>query len=256
MRKIDLTGQRFGRLVVIRECGRDKYGQVLWLCRCDCGNELVVRGYSLRIEETQSCGCLNRERSTKHGLRASHPRLMRSVRNHIKDIRCCTRPCHKNYKHLLIPAKYLGADGVARFVQEVIRRDPVKAEEYERNKNLELDKDISGEPVFAPWSIRFVTREVNKEHRHNTRKINGIPLTKICREEGIFTNSPEYSRIAMMWGTRGVIHPLLWNSRKQNLEKEERLLEITKLKCKRAELLIEGIKKLTTLKPDTLDYPS
>ena len=47
------------------------------------------------------------------------------------------------------------------------------------------------------------------------------------------------------------IHPLLWNARKQNLEKEERLLEMMKLKIRHAELMIEGIKKLTTLKSDT-----
>ena len=47
-KKIDLTGQPFGRLVVIREAGRDKHGNVLWLCRClgkngdDCGLKRVI----------------------------------------------------------------------------------------------------------------------------------------------------------------------------------------------------------------------
>ena len=61
-KKIDLTGQRFGRLVVIRESGRTKGGQAMWLCRCDCGAETVIRGSSLRSGHTQSCGCLRDEK--------------------------------------------------------------------------------------------------------------------------------------------------------------------------------------------------
>ena len=262
-KKIDLTGQTINRLVVIREAGRDKGGNVLWLCRClgkngdDCGKEVVVSCDSLRSGKTKSCGCLKREkiiaRSTKHGLYASHPRLISSVREHIRVIRCCTNSEHKRYKHLMIPAKYLGNSGCIRFVQEVIRRYPEKSDEYERNKNLELDKDISGVPVFAPCNIRFVTCEENQSCRRNTRKMNGIPLAKICREEGIFSTSLEYKKIARVWRERDEIHPILWNARKQSLEKEERLLEIVKLKCRHAELMIEGIKKLTTSKSDTLD---
>ena len=59
-KKIDLTGQTINRLVVIREYGRDKHGNVLWLCRClgkngnDCGNECVVRGDSLKNQHTHN----------------------------------------------------------------------------------------------------------------------------------------------------------------------------------------------------------
>ena len=58
-KKIDLTGQTINRLVVIRENGRDKHGNVLWLCRClgktgdDCGNECIVRGDYLKTQRTQ-----------------------------------------------------------------------------------------------------------------------------------------------------------------------------------------------------------
>ena len=70
--KLNLIGQRFGRLLVISEAGSDKHQKIKWLCRCDCSVEKVVRGSSLRIGETKSCGCLNRELSTErnstHGL--------------------------------------------------------------------------------------------------------------------------------------------------------------------------------------------
>lgn len=59
---IDLTGQRFGRLVVIEPCGRSKDRHIMWLCRCDCGNEVVVTASNLKKSNTKSCGCLRRER--------------------------------------------------------------------------------------------------------------------------------------------------------------------------------------------------
>lgn len=37
----DLSNQRFGRLVAIKPCGKNKYRNVLWLCRCDCGKEHI-----------------------------------------------------------------------------------------------------------------------------------------------------------------------------------------------------------------------
>lgn len=62
---IDLTNKRFGRLVVINRAEdyispKGKHF-VCWLCKCDCGNEVVVNGNSLRRKATQSCGCLQKE---------------------------------------------------------------------------------------------------------------------------------------------------------------------------------------------------
>lgn len=69
--KIEMVGERFGRLIVVEECGRDKQGAVKWRCRCDCGNETIVCGYSLRRRNVQSCGCFqsecSRNRHTTHG---------------------------------------------------------------------------------------------------------------------------------------------------------------------------------------------
>lgn len=61
-RLIDLTGQRFGRLRVISRDEDQKHEggskSAMWLCKCDCGNEVVVNGNSLRMGRTKSCGCL------------------------------------------------------------------------------------------------------------------------------------------------------------------------------------------------------
>ena len=60
-KKIDLAGQLFGRLTVIEEAGRNKWGKVKWMCRCSCGNYVVVDSGSLRSGNTKSCGCYNLE---------------------------------------------------------------------------------------------------------------------------------------------------------------------------------------------------
>lgn len=60
-RKIDMTGQIFGILTVIRDAGINKAGSRLWLCRCECGNTKIIDGSELRRGNCKSCGCLSRE---------------------------------------------------------------------------------------------------------------------------------------------------------------------------------------------------
>lgn len=59
----DIIGQRFNRLVVIKDDGtRSSKGDIKWLCRCDCGNFYHALGYRLKRGLTKSCGCLNDEK--------------------------------------------------------------------------------------------------------------------------------------------------------------------------------------------------
>lgn len=71
-RSLDLTGHRYGRLVVLEYAGVYEHAgertNALWKCRCDCGTEKVIRACALRSNRSQSCGCLQRERATKHGM--------------------------------------------------------------------------------------------------------------------------------------------------------------------------------------------
>ena len=60
MKKIDLTGDVYGRLTVISDDGsRSNTGRVLWLCKCSCGNKVHVQSQNLKNGRTKSCGCLN-----------------------------------------------------------------------------------------------------------------------------------------------------------------------------------------------------
>ena len=59
---IDLTGHVYGRLTVIGFTGRDKKGNSLWLCQCECGTKKVIASHQLRKnkEPVRSCGCIRK----------------------------------------------------------------------------------------------------------------------------------------------------------------------------------------------------
>lgn len=63
---VDLTGQEFGRLTVIRRSEhRSPSGRVMWVCRCRCGVSLDVQSNNLRSGNSSSCGCANREAAAR-----------------------------------------------------------------------------------------------------------------------------------------------------------------------------------------------
>lgn len=75
MKSMNLLHQRFGRLVVIKRVENSPHGETKWLCKCDCGNEVIVFGSNLKKRHTLSCGCLRKEKTIErhkiHGLTSS-----------------------------------------------------------------------------------------------------------------------------------------------------------------------------------------
>lgn len=69
---IDYIGLRSGRLVIISFHHKTKSNHKYFICKCDCGKEVIVRGSSIVQQKTKSCGCLakekSKERGTKHGM--------------------------------------------------------------------------------------------------------------------------------------------------------------------------------------------
>ena len=65
--KMDITGQRFGRLTVLKEVPSEN-NRTRWLCRCICGTEVEREGKTLRNGRTKSCGCLNRESARERAI--------------------------------------------------------------------------------------------------------------------------------------------------------------------------------------------
>ena len=61
-----LIGKKYGFLTVVKESGRNKWKQKLWLCKCSCGKEHVVHGRELKNGDTTSCGCLTHKTGCSH----------------------------------------------------------------------------------------------------------------------------------------------------------------------------------------------
>lgn len=117
MPTIDMTGQRFGRLLVVGFAGRASYRTAKWLCRCDCGVEKVFFRPALMSGTTNSCGCLQRETARKqlttHGFskhrtyntwcmmirRCDDPRSPSYVRYGMRGVRVCER--WRNFENFL-----------------------------------------------------------------------------------------------------------------------------------------------------------
>ena len=95
---LDLTGKKFGRLLVLEPIGRNKRLEVLWKCRCDCGNETIVKTAFLTHGHTRSCGCLQREKvsaiMTKHGMTGSPEHKAWS-----DMLQRCENPHHKAFDY-------------------------------------------------------------------------------------------------------------------------------------------------------------
>ena len=187
-KKLELAGQPVGRLLVLYECGRSKEGQVLWKCRCDCGNECIVRGTLLKNQRTQSCGCLNRDRvrecKTSHGLDTKHERLLNNIRKHFKWI----SEGRSGYQGWTIDPRYPNnAQGATNFCLDLIELQPKMSELYESDRSLDVDKDNGGR-VFCPECIVFRKATENRSKQHNNLKLlDGTRFVDFCRKLGYKT---------------------------------------------------------------------
>ena len=94
---IDLTNKKFNRLTVIERVKNNKLNKVCWLCKCECGNEIIVESQNLRTNHTKSCGCLNNEQRSKNGKKSGH------IYGRINGLKQKNIPKIKNRKYPQIP---------------------------------------------------------------------------------------------------------------------------------------------------------
>ncbi len=100
----NLAGQKFDKLTVLQEAGRTKDRHIAWRCLCDCGNEVLVSSKDLVSGHTKSCGCLQKQQTSKvkykHGACGNHSHIDRLYRVWVSmRKRCLTQSCKdfKNY---------------------------------------------------------------------------------------------------------------------------------------------------------------
>lgn len=156
---IDLSGQRFGRLLVKAWAeGRDKK----WICVCDCGRQVDVRGAALRIGKTKSCGCLKAEKMAA-GLGARHKMCETPTYSSWDSmIGRCMRPNDPTF------GRYGGA-GIT-VCQRWTVFDNFFADMGERPAGTSLDRiDPNGD--YEPQNCRWASAKTQANNRRNNRKI-------------------------------------------------------------------------------------
>ncbi len=210
-----MTGKKFGRLSVIRLAGLRKDRVAMWECVCECGATTVTNGKFLRSGESQSCGCLRKERAaiatsraktthghTKNGKNTRAYRIWTNMRS-----RC------ENEKFDSYP--YYGGRGIKvcdRWrVFELFLYDMGAPGAGESIDRINPDKDY--EPDNCRWATKV--EQANNTRRNVRIHYKGITrtMTQWSRIAGIAVGTI-HSRMKRGWdGVRAISEPVKGSAR-------------------------------------------
>lgn len=193
---VDLTGQRFGKLVVVGQAGRAKDGQVLWNCQCDCGQQRVVLGASLRRGSSESCGCIQRERArerlVKHG-KSNTPlyHVWRSMMMRCGLMGKADKQDADNYKNrgITVCEEWQMFENFYRWALSHGYKHGLQIDRKDNNKS------------YCPENCHFVTPKQNTRNRRCSWKLpSGEHIYDFCER---WVNRPllesEYKKIRDWW---------------------------------------------------------
>lgn len=179
----DLTGQQFGRLTAIERSGKDKWQNILWKCKCDCGQETTVKCNNLCTGRTLSCGCLAKENGFKHG--GSKTRLYHIWQGIIRRTEDSSRKEYANY----------GGRGICMCQEWRDSFETFRGWALENGylDDLSIDR-INNDGDYEPSNCRWSSRDEQANNRTDTRQLTLNGVTKSVREWSNETGIP-YARI-------------------------------------------------------------
>ena len=177
--RIDLTGQRFGRLVVLEVAPNDGKGRTRWICQCDCGNLSTVV-HSALGKKTNSCGCLVSDTFKTHGMSGTRP--MSIHKNMIK--RCFYENDAAVYMHY-------GARGITVCNSWLTFEGFWSDMEDGYSDNLELDRiDVNGN--YCKENCRWVEKGLQaynkRKESKNTSGKTGVSFYKARNQWEAYIN--------------------------------------------------------------------
>lgn len=202
-KRVDLTGQIFGRLTVKNFAGTNNLGKATYHCRCDCGNSIVAVAGSLKAGNTQSCGCLKKQIQTKHGKYKSPIYAVYSAMIQ----RCCNKnaKAYPNYggRGIKVCRRWrIGEGGKSGF--ECFYED--MGERPTRFHSIDREENNKG---YNPSNCRWVKRVVQQNNMRSNIKVkyngNFVSLSQLSRETGIKRDTLEYRIKEKNWSVQKAI---------------------------------------------------
>lgn len=199
-KRVDRTGQRFGRLVVFKLSHRNARYQAFWRCQCDCGNEKVASGSELLAGDTQSCGCLSSEttaaRNHRHGYYGTPEYKAWSGM-----IQRCTNPRNSSFV-------YYGGRGIKVFPAWLDDFTAFLRDVGERPSPLHsIDRYPDNDGDYEPGNVRWATDSEQIGNRRFLGRRNAIVLSaggqglsvpELAAKIGV-SPSAIYKRIRLGW---------------------------------------------------------
>ncbi len=170
MRKLELLGQRFGRLLVVADFGTPRLSggagptRGAWLCACDCGQEKIYWGDQLVTGNSESCGC--RQRGYKHG-GVGTPEYV--CWNNM--LARCTNPSHRQWKeyggrNITVCERW--RNSFEAFLSDVGPRPAGKMKSG--HALYSLDRFPDNDAGYFPENVRWATQKEQVANQRPKRK--------------------------------------------------------------------------------------